>query len=387
VPLHVGRPNIGNRERFLSRVDEMLDRRYLSNKGPFVREFESKIASFLGVRQCVAVCNGTIALEIAIRALELRGEVVVPSFTFIATAHALQWVGLKPVFCDINPQTHTIGPEQVERAITPQTSGILGVHLWGTPCDVAALEEIAKRRNLALLFDAAHAFGNSYRGRKIGNFGRAEVFSFHSTKFFHSFEGGAVATNDDELARKLRLMKNFGFAGYDDVTCLGTNGKMPEISAAMGLTNLESLAEFTEVNRRNYHQYRHELAGIPGVRIYEYDEREDCNYQFVVLAVDREVAGIDRDLLLKTLHAENVLARRYFYPGCHRMEPYRSSSDYAGLSLPATEALAEKVLVLPTGTALSGADIRGICHIVRLAILRGAALRERLNGVGQPAGI
>ena len=382
APIHVGRPNLGNRERLLARINEMLDRRWLSNNGPFVQEFEAKVAAFLGVRHCIAMCNGTIALEIAIRATGLRGEVIVPSFTFIATAHALQWQEITPVFCDIDPRTHLIDPARVQQMITPRTTGIVGVHLWGQPCDIEALSQIAKRRNLTLMFDASHAFGCSYRGRMIGNFGVAEVFSFHATKFFNTFEGGAIATNDDDLAAKIRLMKNFGFHGYDDVEYIGTNGKMSEVCAAMGLTGLESLDEFVESNRRNYRQYRRQLAGLPGIRMLAWDESERCNYQYIVLEIEEELTGISRDQLLRVLHAENVLARRYFYPGCHRMEPYRSFFPRAGLVLPETERLARKILVLPTGSAIGEAEVAGICQLVHLSTANGRALREQLSKVG-----
>jgi dTDP-4-amino-4,6-dideoxygalactose transaminase len=171
--VHVGRPNVGSRDRFLRRVAEMLDRNWLTNNGPFLQEFEQKLADSVGVTNCVVMCNATISLEIAIRALGLTGEVIVPSFTFVATAHALQWQEITPVFCDIDPHTHNIDPEQVEKMITPRTSGIIGVHTWGRACDIEALESIARRRNLQLMFDAAHAFGCSYKGRPIGGFGRS----------------------------------------------------------------------------------------------------------------------------------------------------------------------------------------------------------------------
>src|SRR5438128_1354253 len=207
--LHVGRPNIGNRERLLARINDLLDRRWLTNDGPYVQQLERNLADFLGVKHCIAMCNGTVALEIAIRALGLSGEVIVPSFTFIATAHALQWQEITPVFCDIDPSIHNIDPHSVEQMITPRTSGISGVHLWGRACDVLALTEIARRRNLKLLFDASHGLGCSHHGRMVGSFGNAEVFSFHATKFVNTLEGGAVVTNDDDLATKIRLMKNF----------------------------------------------------------------------------------------------------------------------------------------------------------------------------------
>ena len=211
--LHVGRPNIGRRDRFLSLMNDVLERRWLTNNGPLVQEFEASLTRYLGVKHCIPMCNATVALEIAIRASGLKGEVIVPSYTFIATAHALQWQEITPVFCDIDPLTHTIDPDRIEGLITPRTSGIIGVHIWGHTCDIAALTRIAERRGLTLMFDAAHAFGCSHHGRMIGNFGLAEVFSFHATKFLNSFEGGAVVTNDDELAAKIRLMQNFGFAG------------------------------------------------------------------------------------------------------------------------------------------------------------------------------
>jgi dTDP-4-amino-4,6-dideoxygalactose transaminase len=377
--LHVGRPNIGNRERLLGRINDLLDRRWLTNHGPYVHEFEQRIADMTGVKHCIAMCNATVALEIAIRAAGLAGEVIVPSMTFIATAHALQWQEITPVFCDVDPKTHNLDPGCVEELITPRTTGIIGVHLWGRPCDVEALAEIARRQNLKLLYDAAHAFGCSHKGRMIGSFGNAEVFSFHATKFFNTLEGGAVVTNDDDLAAKMRLMKNFGFAGLDNVIYIGTNGKMNEVSAAMGLTSLESLDEFIAVNHRNYKQYQHELAGIPGVRLVTHDETEKCNYQYIVLEVDVAVTLVSRNQLVDILWAENVAARRYFYPGCHRMEPYRSYFPHAGLLLPETEKVVERVLVLPSGTAVGPDEISQVCQIIRVAVMNAEDVQERMG--------
>jgi dTDP-4-amino-4,6-dideoxygalactose transaminase len=298
--------------------------------------------------------------------------------TFIATAHALQWQEITPVFCDIDPKTYNLDSQRVEKMITPRTTGIIGVHLFGRPCDTEALAEIAKRRKLKLLYDAAHAFGCSYKGRMIGSLGDAEMFSFHATKFFNTFEGGAIVTNDDELAAKIRLMKNFGFAGYDNVIYIGTNGKMSEVSAAMGLTGLESLEEFISVNCRNYREYKRELEGIPGVQFMTYNETERCNYQYIVLEVDEQTIGISRDQLVQILHAENILARRYFYPGCHKMEPYLSHFPHAGLVLPETERLVQRVISLPTGTAVGEKEIETICGIIRFAAKNGHKIRGRL---------
>jgi dTDP-4-amino-4,6-dideoxygalactose transaminase len=376
--LHVGRPNIGNRERLLDRIRDLLDRRWLTNQGPLVHELETEICELLGTKHCIVTCNATTALEIAIRALNLTGEVIVPSFTFVATAHALQWQEITPVFSDIDPQTHNLDPRCVEALITPRTSGILATHVWGRPCAIDELIEIAARHRLKLLFDAAHAFGCSYRGRKIGNFGEAEVFSFHATKFLNTFEGGAVVTNEDELAGKIRLMTNFGFAGYDQVTYLGINGKMSEPAAAMGLTGMESLDEFVANNRRHYKRYQEALADVPGVRLIRYDEAEQNNYQYIVLEIDEPKTHISRDLILLSLHAENVLARRYFYPGCHRMEPYRSYFPHAGLLLPETERLCQGVLSLPTGTAIEAHDIDLICDLIRFVVEHGAEVSPRI---------
>jgi len=377
--LHVGRPNIGNRERLLKRINQLLDSKWLTNGGPFEQEFEQRVATYLGVRHCISICSGTVALEIAIRASGLKGEVIVPSFTFIATAHALQWQEITPVFCDIDPRTHTLDPVKVERMITPRTTGIVGVHLWGRSCEIKALTDIANRHRLKLLFDAAHAFGCSYEGRLIGNFGDAEVFSFHATKFFNTFEGGAIVTNDDALASAVRLMRNFGFSGYDKVISIGTNGKMNEISAAMGLTGLESLEDFIAVNYRNYKCYQHELADLPGVRLFPHDETERGNYQYITLEIDESLTQLSRDRLMQVLWAENILARRYFYPGCHRMEPYRSSSSHAAQSLPETEKVAERVLCLPTGMSVTSTDIAVICRIIRAALQGSEAVNRRLE--------
>jgi dTDP-4-amino-4,6-dideoxygalactose transaminase len=378
--LYVGRPNIGNRDRLISRIDEMLESRWLSNDGPLVAEFERRIARYVGVKHCIATCNATVAMEIAIRALGLRGEVIVPSFTFIATAHALQWQQVRPVFCDIESSSPLIDPAHIEELITPRTTGIVGVHLWGHICNVASIMEIAARHDLKVLFDAAHAFGCTYRGEKVGRFGDVEVFSFHATKFINSAEGGAVVTNNGELAHKIRLMKNFGFSDYDEVSHVGTNGKMPEVSAAIGLTNLESIDDVLAVNCRNYRKYREELIGFEGVELMTYDEDETCNYQYIVIEIDKEKTKITRDRLMKVLHAENVLVRRYFYPGCHRMEPYKTDFPDAGDKLPNTEKLTERVLTLPTGTAVSAADIEKICGLIKLAIAHGQELSQRIEG-------
>jgi len=370
-PLHVGRPNIGDREAFLNYAGEIFDRRWLSNNGPVVQEFERRVADYLGARHCISMCNGTVALEIAIRALGMESEVIVPSYTFIATAHALSWQGITPVFADIDPDTHNLDPQAVRRMITPRTTGIIGVHLWGRAAPVDALQQIADEHGLQLMFDAAHAFGCSHGGKMIGNFGRCEVLSFHATKFFNTFEGGAIITNDDELAEKMRLMRNFGFAGFDNVIHMGTNGKMIEVAAAMGLVNLDAIDSVIEANRRNHHAYRQGLAGLPGINLLAFDEAERNNYQYVVMEVGAE-CPVSRDRIIETLHAENILARKYFWPGCHNMKPYRELYPHAGLVLPNTQQVADRVVVLPTGTTMSREMVETVAAVIR-TVVEGSA--------------
>lgn len=370
-PLHVGRPNIGSKEGFKHRIDDMFERRWLTNDGPYVQELERLLQEHLQVEHCVLVNNGTMGAMIAAKAMGLTGSVILPAFTFVATAHAMAWLGLRPVFCDIDPKTHNIDPAAVERLITAETSAIFGVHCWGRPCDNDGLSSLAKHYGLRLMYDAAHAFSCSCNGAMIGNFGDAEVFSFHATKFFNTFEGGAITTNDPELAQKIRLMRNFGFAGYDEVACLGINGKMPEISAAMGLTNLANLETFIKHNRANYLAYRESLSNTNGLSIIEYDPKERNNYQYVILEINESICGVTRDQLHTTLQAENVLARRYFYPGCHQMPPYAPVETNKGdptVVLPNTDRLCRSVLSLPTGTAITPLEIDTIGSIIATCV-------------------
>lgn len=346
TPIHVGRPRSGNHSDFVKHVSQILNSRWLTNNGPMVQELESRISTLLGVKHCLAMCNGTIALEIAIRALGLNGEVIIPSWTFIATAHSLYWQGIRPVFADIDPITHNLDPESVRNMITPRTTGIIGVHLWGRPSPIDELQTIADSHGLQLMFDAAHAFGCSYKGKNIGNFGRCEVMSFHATKVFNTFEGGAVLTNDDELAEKIRLMRNFGFQGYDKVVYPGTNGKLSEVNAAMGLVNLEALPQFIELNRQSYYAYSEALKSIDGVNLVGYDKASNPNYHYIVLELD-DTFPATRDTVVDILQAENILARKYFWPGCHRMSPYSELFPHADTLLINTEKLAKRIIVLP----------------------------------------
>ena len=382
APLHVGMPWVPDRRRLFARLERALDSRRLTNHGPLAAEFEEKVAALAGTRHAVAVCNGTVGLELAARAAGLRGEVIVPAFTFVATAHALEWIGLRAVPCDVDPRTHALDPRAVAAAITPRTGGIVAVHLWGRPADTAALQAVADRHGLPLLYDAAHAFAvQCDDGRPVGPQGAATVFSFHATKFLSTAEGGAVVTDDPDLAHRLRLGRNFGFAGVDRVVSAGTNGKMSELAAALGLTALEELDRRLAVNRRRLAAWRRALADVPGLRLLTWGRPEQRNDQYCVVEVDPDAAGLTRDQLLAVLRAENVLARRYFHPGLHRVEPYRSRPPAGGWRLPVTERLCERVLVLPTGAAVSEAQIDRVAAILHDAVAAGPDLARRLAAV------
>jgi len=373
-PLHVNKPNAVNRDRLVERIDGMLARRWFSD-GQLVREFEQNIARIAGVRHCVATCNGTLALQAAFRALDLIGEVIVPSFTYVATIQALRWLNITPVYCDVDPETHNIDPGQVERLITPKIRAIVGVHLWGQPCQIDALAAIADRHRLPLVFDAAHALGSSYRGRPVGGFGVAETFSFHATKFVNTAEGGAITTNNDALAARLRSERRFGFDSDGEMVDVGTNGKMPEICAALGLTYLESFNELLAANKATYMQYKAELADISGISLLPLEAFENCNYQYVVATVDESETQLSRDSLLRVLQAENILAKRYFHPGCHRIIPGVPESS---TQLAVTERLVETVLVLPGGASINRHEITGVCETLRLTVNNVAQLRAAL---------
>lgn len=373
-PLYVGSPNQIDRNRLFDRLNWALDNNWLSNGGPIALEFEGRVAELAGVRNCVSTCNATVALQLLCQAAELRGEVIMPSLTFVATAHAVRWVGLDPVFVDVDPRTGQMDPALVAEAIGPETSAIIGVHLWGRPSPVDALEKLAADHGLPLFFDAAHAIGCTSGGRPVGGFGAAEVFSFHATKVVNGFEGGAVVTNDDAFAQRLRALHNFGTGLAAGSPSGGTNGKMNEASAAMALTSLDAFEGSVARNRANFTHYEQELGDVPGLRVIPHDAGETYNYQYVIVEIDQTATGIGRDLLIELLRAENVVAKPYFSPPCHELEPYRSRRSF---HLPHTERLSASVLALPTGSSVSRESIRRVCDVVRLAVSRGADVTFR----------
>lgn len=366
-PLAVGRPSRVDRRSFLERVERILASGRHSNGGPFVEELEARLAELAGVRHCVAMCNATTATQVLARARGIRGEVVMPSMTFIATAHAMRWIGLDPVFCDVDPVTGQIDPGQARASITPRTEAIVGVHLWGRPCPASALEDVAVEYGIDLYLDAAHAIGTALDGRPVGGFGNAEVFSLHATKIVGGFEGGALVTDDEETAERVRSLQAFGDGIWNKHG--GTNAKMSEVSAAMALTSLEALPDTVSHNRRNHELYVKCLDRTPGVSVERFAPDQRPNHQYVIIRVDPAETGMDRDTLHRVLLAENVITRPYFSPACHQTEPY--SSFPAPRSLPHTERLAATVLALPTGTGTSSTDVETVCDIVRLAVSHG----------------
>lgn len=378
-PRYVGTPTLPDRETLHKRLDQMLDSRRLTNDGPFVKEFEARLSRLNGDVEAVAVCNATVGMQLLIKALSLKGEVILPSFTFIATAHACLSEGIEPVFVDVDRNHHTIDPAYVASELNSSTAAIIGVHLWGRMCRVNELEKLAKKRDIPLVFDAAHAMGCTYEGIPMGRLGTASVVSFHATKFVQSLEGGAIFTTDRELADKLRLLRNFGFQGFDNVVALGTNAKMNEFSAAMGLGSLESLESLIATNTTNRAAYRKILENLPGLTLYEFDEREANNFQYLVVEVNPDICPFTRDQIVAILHAENIFARRYFMPGCHRSLPYRSRPYRGHGCLSVTEQLCDLLLVMPTGEGVTTTDIGEIGSILIDAYRNANEVRHALE--------
>lgn len=368
-PIGVGVPIVEKdvQNSYYKYMAGVFKRNYFTNNGPLVQKLESEIANIHGVKYCKAVCNATMGQILTLKVLDLKGEIIVPSFTFIATAHACLWQNIRPVFCDISPTSLMIDIEKAEELITEKTSAIIGVHLFGNICDVEGLEKLCKKYSLKLIFDAAHAFNCTWGDIPIGGFGNASILSFHATKFFGTFEGGAVLTNDAELSQRIGLSKNFGFRGYDDVGFLGINGKMSESSAAMGLASLQAIERRAKKLKETYLIYKEQLSTIPGISLLPLGKKERSNYHYIVILVDEKIFGVSRDVLYNILRKENVIARRYFFPGCHRQEPYYSLFPNTYKRLPVTEEIAKKILCLPSNLEEPKSDISTIILILQTA--------------------
>jgi dTDP-4-amino-4,6-dideoxygalactose transaminase len=334
-------------------------------KGRYLAEFESGLAGYLGVRHAVGVSSCTIGLLLLYKSLGLKGEVIVPSFTFMATVHPLLWNDLRPIFVDAHPDTWNLDPAQVEAAITPRTAAIVGVHVFGNPAAAEQLEEIAVRHGLPLVFDAAHAFGSLYRGAPLGGHGRAEVFSTSPTKPLVTGEGGIVATNDDAVADFLRLGREYGNVGDYDSIFPGLNARMQEFNAVLGLKTLETLEANVQARNALAALYRHELADIPGVAFQLVAPGDRCSYKDLTVMVDEAAFGLSRDALAAALLAEGVDTRRYFDPPVHRHTLYRPYWEQQGGELPVTDCLARQALSLPMYAHLTPHAVGQVCQAVR----------------------
>lgn len=364
--LHVGQINLPSWERFEQEFRAIFDRNFFASHGPLESKLEAALAEYLNVRHVVCTVNATVALMLTARALDISGDVIVPSFTFAATAQAISWAGLNPVFCDVDEKTHNLSASLVERCLTERTAGILGVHLWGRACDVDGLEELARSRKIELFFDSAHALGCSHRGKRIGSFGRAEIFSFHATKVLNGTEGGCISTNDHALAARLRTMRTFhGNQTFAKVP-LRLNGRISESQAAMALMSLEDLTKNIDANRTRYFRYRERLTDITSLEFIDHAANEASNYQYVVVRV-LDSSPLSRGRILSALQAKNIFARDYFSPPVHRMKPYRDKPQPV---LGVTESLSSSLIQLPTGHAISIDDVDAVCDVLH-SIMKG----------------
>lgn len=379
TPLHVGQMNLPKWEHFENAFRDIFARRYYTNHGPLAQELEDRLAEFFGVRHVVTMTNGTIALMLAAKALNLTGKVIVPAFTFAATVQSLTWAGVEPLFCDVDPQTHMLTPALVAPLLDdPDVSAILPVHLWGNLCNTKALENLAQQKGIPVYYDAAHAFGCTRKGRKAGCHGALEIFSFHATNVFNTAEGGCVCTNNDDIAERLRnLRSSYGRRISVDIPING-NGRFSEAQAVMGLLSLENYSSVIEANKARFELYTELLSNIPGIRILQPASGEECNYQHVVLEIDNQAFGLTRDQLIRLLEAENILARRYFVPGMHRCMPYKECYPHVVDALPITNMLCKYVMQLSSGQAVSLQDVRAICELITFIYDHAGSLRVRL---------
>ena len=367
-PLFVTEPALPDLDDLIPLLRGIWDSRILTNGGPLHQELEAQLESWLNVPKLSLFANGTIALLTALRALEIRGEVITTAYSFVATSHALIWNKITPVFVDIDPTTGNIDPDQIELAITSETTAILGVHIYGVPCQVDRIQKIAESYNLRIIYDACHAFGVRDSGGSILRHGDLSVLSFHATKVFNTFEGGAIVSGDNRTKRRIDDLKNFGFVDEVTVATIGINGKMNELQAAIGLLQLRNVKEQIEQRKLIATRYRRELKGIPGLQLMPEPRLQCYNYAYMPILVTEE-ARCSRDNLYEELKQYNIFARRYFYPLISEFPMYRHlrSSDQA--RLPKAIRLSRQVLCLPMASDLKAGDqtrvIQAIEHICR----------------------
>lgn len=364
--IYVTRPLLPNFEDMVAALRKIYDSQWLTNMGEWHNALEIRLRQVLKTQNVSLFNNGTIALVTAIRVLELPegSEVITTPFTFAATPHSIAWNGLKPVFCDIEPETMTIDPDRIEELITPNTSAILGVHVYGFPCQVDRIREIAHRHGLKVVYDAAHAFGTEINGTGIGNYGDITMFSFHATKLFNTIEGGCLAYTDDALSRKIYNLRNFGIKNEEVVEAVGINGKMNEIQSAWGLLNLNEFPK--ERDRRleirgKYHEY---LSDVEGIRMPVMPEGVTDSCQYFPIVVEDEY-GESRDELFARLREHDVIVRKYFHPSCTDYECYKRDLAVKLSNLPVVNDIKRRVLCLPFYGDLKEADIERIAGIIR----------------------
>lgn len=363
-PVHVTRPLLPPLEKLTDRLREVWASRWLTNGGAQHERLEEALRSHLGAGHLSLFNNGTVALLTAIRALGLEGSVVTTPFTFPATPHALAWSGIEPVFCDIDPVTLTIDPDRAEAAIRGDTTGILAVHVYGIPCDLARLQSISSRHGLRLLYDGAHAFGTTVDGAAVAGFGDATMFSFHATKLFHTAEGGALATADAQLKASFDHLRNFGICNQEEVDVPGINGKLNELQAALGLTVLEHVAEEVERRRTLAGRYRAHLQDIEGLTLMATPPGVETSHQYFVVRIDAKAFGVSRDAVQAALRAENVFTRKYFFPLCSDYPCYRDLPSADPARLPVARRVAQEVLCLPIYGDLALEDVDRICEML-----------------------
>ena len=349
-------------EEYMEEIRPMWESHWLTNMGPEHEKFRVQLRDYLSVPNVELLTNGHMAIELSLQAMDLKGEVITTPFTFASTTHAIVRCGLKPVFCDIDPVTYTIDPSQIENLITERTCAILPVHVYGNVCDVEEIEKIASKHGLRVLYDAAHTFGETYKGKGIGNFGDASCFSFHATKVFNTIEGGAVCYRDKDFGNRLYELKNFGYYGPERVTGIGANAKMNEFCAAMGVCNLrhveDEIAKRALVDKR----YRERLSGIPGLQLNAEQPDVKSNHAYFPVVFDEKAFGAGRDEVFDTLAANGIHARKYFYPLTSTFECYRGRFDNS--STPVAQWIADHVLTLPMYADLALEDVDRICEII-----------------------
>ncbi|MFW5803603.1 MAG: DegT/DnrJ/EryC1/StrS family aminotransferase [bacterium] len=361
----VTQPALPDLKEFLPYLEKIWKSKRLTNNGPYHQQLEQELQNFLGVNEVNLFTNGTLALITALQALRITGEVITTPFSFVATTHSLHWNGIKPVFCDIDPKTMNIDANKIEALITPKTTAIMPVHVYGNPCDVKKIQEIADTYGLKVIYDAAHAFNVKYKGESILNWGDMSILSFHATKIFTTIEGGAIVCNDEKLKKRIDYLKNFGFAGETKVIAPGINAKMNEVQAALGILQLKKVDQYIFRRKEISKEYRNGLKDIAGITILNDFESVDHNYAYFPILIDKNEYGISRDELYDKLKNDGVFCRRYFYPLISQFPTYSGLESAHPDRLPVATRVAEQVLCLPIYPNLSQNEIIKVITVIK----------------------